>query len=103
MNRGHESAFDADAVMEDSHQRRQAVRRTRRRRDHAFGSEVAAAIVDPEYEVGNARDWVGDQHLLGAIAEVRLQPVALLDLAAAVDDKIHLQVAPRQRIPGFLL
>ena len=101
VDRRHQAVLDADGLVGDLRERREAVRRARRVGDDVVLVGVVLVEVDAEAD----RDVLalgrrGDDDLLRAAVEVLGGVLAVGEEAGRLDDDVDAEVAPRQLAPG---
>src|SRR5574344_2019386 len=94
VNRRHEAALDAEVVVEDLRDRREAVRRARRVGDHLLAGVLLVVDAVDEHRGGVARGS-GHDDLLRAGVEVHLRLLGREEETRGLDDDVDAEVAPR--------
>ena len=101
MNRGDGTANDAEVLLHDGDDGREAVGGARRRCDDAILRRVVISVVDTihdvEHGVGGILDRGGDEDALHAAVKVRLELIAGQELAGALEDEFDAVLVPRNR------
>lgn len=95
VNGVHEAALDAEVVVEDLGERREAVGRARGVGDDVHRGRVVDVLVDAHDDGGihvGARS--GDDDLLGAIVEMHLAGLAGLEATRGLDDDLRANGSP---------
>jgi tRNA(Ile)-lysidine synthetase-like protein len=93
----HQAALDAERVVQDLGERRQAVGRARGVRDDlVLGLQVVVVDAQHDHRVDVTLRRHGQQHLLGAGGDVLHAVVLLGEHARRLDDEVDPVVAPRQ-------
>ena len=106
MNRGDGTANDAEVLLHDGDDGREAVGGARRRCDDAILRRVVISVVDTihdvEHGVGGILDRGGDEDALHAAVKVRLELIAGQELAGALEDEFDAVLVPRNRAGGVV-
>ena len=98
VDRGHQTALDAEVVEKHLGERREAVRGARGVREDVVHRAVVGLLVDAEDDRGDVVTGgrSRDDDLLGAAGDVLARILGLGEAAGGLDDDVDAQLAPRQ-------